>query len=55
MLLRRFTILCLMIAGVASIAGLFVDRKYDVYSDQPLYGPVASAHTPADEAASRIR
>ena len=40
MLLWRVTIVCLMIAGIAIIAGLFVDRKYDVYRDQPVVAPI---------------
>jgi len=44
MLLWRVTIVCLMIVGFAIIAGLFVDRKYDVYRDQPVIGPVTAMH-----------
>ena len=44
MLLWRATIVCLMIAGIAIIASLFVDRKYDVYRDQPVVGPVTAMH-----------
>ncbi len=39
MLFRRLTILCLMIAGCAAVASIFIDRKYDVYHDQPVVGP----------------
>jgi hypothetical protein len=42
MLLWRVTIVCLMIAGIAIIAGLFVDRKYDVYRDQPVVAPITA-------------
>lgn len=44
MLLWRVTIVCLMITGFAIIAGLFVDRKYDVYRDQPVVGPITAMH-----------
>lgn len=44
MLLWRVTIVCLMIAGVAIIAGLFVDRRYDIYHDQPVVAPVTAMH-----------
>jgi hypothetical protein len=42
MLLWRVTIVCLMIAGFAIIASL--DRKYDVYRDQPVVGPITAMH-----------
>ena len=42
MLLWRVTIVCLMIAGIAIIAGLFVDRKYDVYRDHPVVAPITA-------------
>lgn len=41
MLLWRFTIMCLLIAVLAVIAGTFVDRKYDIYKDQPVIDPLA--------------
>ncbi|MCX2696022.1 MULTISPECIES: hypothetical protein [Ochrobactrum] len=44
MLLWRVTIVCLMIAGFAIIAGLFVDRKYDVYRDNPVISPMTVMH-----------
>ncbi|WP_167388175.1 hypothetical protein [Brucella grignonensis] len=44
MLLWRVTIVCLMIVGIAIIAGLFVDRKYDVYRDQPVVAPITAMH-----------
>ncbi|MFD1197610.1 hypothetical protein ACFQ3K_04620 [Brucella gallinifaecis] len=44
MLLWRVTIVCLMIAGLTIIASLFVERKYDVYHNQP----VISMITPMD-------
>lgn len=44
MLLWRVTIVCLMIMGFAIIAGLLVDRKYSVYRDQPVIGPVTVMH-----------
>lgn len=44
MLPWRVTIVCLMIAGFAIIAGLFVDRKYDIYRDQPVVGPITAMH-----------
>ena len=44
MLLWRVTIVCLMIAGFAIIASLFVDRKYDGYRDQPVVGPITAMH-----------
>lgn len=44
MLLWRVTIVCLMIAGFAIIAGLFVDRRYDVYRDRPVVGPITAMH-----------
>jgi len=44
MLLWRVTIVCLMIAGIAIIAGIFVDRKYDVYRDQPVVDSVTAMH-----------
>ncbi|OYR11093.1 hypothetical protein CEV33_2559 [Brucella grignonensis] len=33
-----------MIVGIAIIAGLFVDRKYDVYRDQPVVAPITAMH-----------
>lgn len=44
MLLRRTTIVCMMIAGFAIVAGLFVDRKQHVYRDQPITGNVTITH-----------
>ncbi|OYR19580.1 hypothetical protein [Brucella thiophenivorans] len=44
MLLWRVTIVCLMIAGFAIIAGLFVDQKYYIYRDQPVVGPITAMH-----------
>ncbi len=42
MLLRRLTIVCLLIAGLAVVAGVFADRKHDSYRDQTMFGPLAS-------------
>ncbi len=44
MLVRRVTIVCLMIMGLAIIASLFVDRKYYVYRDQPVVWPITVMH-----------
>jgi len=41
-MLRRLTIVCLMIAGFAAVASIFVDQRYNVYRDQPVIGPVAA-------------
>ncbi|TWH02942.1 hypothetical protein L614_001500000590 [Ochrobactrum sp. J50] len=41
-MLRRLTILCLMIAGFAAVASIFVDQRYNVYRGQPVIGPVAA-------------
>jgi len=43
MLLRRLTIVWLLIAGLAIVAGVFADRKHDTYRDQTVFGPLASA------------
>ncbi|MBV2142674.1 hypothetical protein KUG47_04060 [Falsochrobactrum sp. TDYN1] len=42
MLLWRFTIVCLLIAGLAIVASIFVDRKYDIYKDQSVIDPVTA-------------
>ena len=41
-MLRRLTIVCLMIAGFAAVASIFVDQRYNLYRDQPVIGPVAA-------------
>ncbi|UWL60317.1 hypothetical protein NIK97_00655 [Brucella pseudintermedia] len=41
-MLRRLTIVCLMIAAFAAVASIFVDQRYNVYRDQPVIGPVAA-------------
>ncbi len=38
MLLRRITITWLTIAGIAAIAGVFVDGRYTVYRDRHAFG-----------------
>ncbi|ENR98751.1 hypothetical protein P053_02322 [Brucella abortus 01-4165] len=44
MLLQRFTIVCLMIAGFAAFARILTYRTYDIYGDQPVVDAVALAH-----------
>ena len=36
MLLRRATILCLFIVGIAAIAGVLVESKTNIYRSNPL-------------------
>jgi hypothetical protein len=31
-----------MIVGIAAVASIFVDQRYNVYRDQPIIGPVAA-------------
>ncbi|MCL8000382.1 hypothetical protein M8994_19390 [Brucella sp. 21LCYQ03] len=54
MLLRRTTIVCMMIAGFAIVAGLFVDRKQHVYRDQPITGDVTVMHLGSNHAKAHI-
>lgn len=41
-MLRHFTIVCLMIAGLTAVASVFVDQEYSIYRDQPVMGPLAA-------------
>lgn len=47
-MLKRFTIVCLMIVGFAAVASIFVEQRYNAY--QPVNGSVAVFHQkPAGE------
>jgi len=54
MLLRRTTIVFMMIAGFAIVAGLFVDRKQHVYRDQPIIGDITVMHLGNSHAKAHI-